>query len=255
MDALLELSGVSFRPGGRVVLDSLELRLDGPPISALVGPNGAGKSVTLRTAHGLLRPDEGTVLFEGRPPPPGDTAYAGQALVFQHASMVRGSVLDNLMLARHASGLSRSRFREQALRMLERVGLAALVRAPALKLSGGERQRLAIARAWLTAPRLLLLDEPTASLDPGACEAIEALVRDIAAGGCRVLFTSHNLGQVARLSAEVFFIDRGRIVERGATADFFRKPRSREAQRYLQGELPWQTTSSTPRAAAPSTVR
>jgi tungstate transport system ATP-binding protein len=253
MSVLLELAGVSFRPGGRAVLDALDLRLDGARICALIGPNGAGKSVTLRTAHGLVRPDAGEVRFEGAALPPGDQSFVGQALVFQQAALLRGTALDNLMLARHAAGRRKNDFRERALAMLERVGLAPLADAPALKMSGGERQRLAIARAWLTEPRLLLLDEPTASLDPGACESIEALVREIATSGCCVLFTSHNMGQVARLAELVFFISGGRILEQAPTPDFFRSPRSGEATRFLQGELPWQASPSNPdRKAVPS---
>ncbi|MCM5569392.1 ATP-binding cassette domain-containing protein [Burkholderiaceae bacterium FT117] len=237
---LLELDGICFRPGGRTVLDGIGLAWSDASICALIGPNGAGKTVTLRIAHGLLRPDAGRVRFEGREPPADDTAFEGQALVFQHPSLFRGSVLDNLLLARHACGLPKSLLRERALAMLERVGLSALADAPALKLSGGERQRVAIARAWLTGPRLLLLDEPTAALDPAARESIEALIREIAASGCRVLMTSHNLGQVARLADEVLFLSAGRLLERGRAQDFFRAPRTREAQRFLQGELPWQ---------------
>ncbi|TXL66976.1 ABC transporter ATP-binding protein [Zeimonas arvi] len=237
---LLELDGVCFRPGGRTLLDRIDFTWGDGSICALIGPNGAGKTLTLRIAHGLLQPDAGRVRFEGRTPPRDDTAFEGQALVFQHPSLFRGSVLDNLMLARHAAGLPEKTVRAHALTMLERVGLSALVRAPALKLSGGERQRLAIARAWLTGPRLLMLDEPTASLDPAARESIEALIREIAASGCRVLMTSHNLGQVARLADEVLFLNAGRLLERGRTGDFFRAPRTVEAQGFLQGELPWQ---------------
>jgi len=242
---LIELSRVTFRPGERTVLDAIDLRLGDTSVCALIGPNGAGKTVTLRIAHGLLRPHSGTVRFDGRQPPPGDTAFEGQALVFQTPSMFRGSVLDNLMLARYASGLPRASFGERARAMLERVGLSSLANAPALKLSGGERQRVAIARAWLTGPRLLMLDEPTASLDPEARESIEQLIREIAATGCRVLMTSHNLGQVARLADEVIFLNAGRLLERGPAADFFRSPRSAEAQRFLQGELPWRLETTT----------
>jgi len=237
---LLELDGICFRPGGRTVLDNVDLVWGDASICALIGPNGSGKTVTLRIAHGLLSPDAGRVRFEGREPPRDDTAFEGQALVFQQPSLFRGSVLDNLMLARYASGLAQSPLRERALAMLERVGLTALMRAPALKLSGGERQRLAIARAWLTGPRLLMLDEPTASLDPAARESIEGLIREIAASGCRVLMTSHNLGQVARLADEVLFLNAGRLIERSRAADFFRAPQTREARHFLQGELPWQ---------------
>lgn len=128
--------------------------------------------------------------------------------------------------------------------MLDRVGLRPLAGAPALKLSGGERQRLALARAWLTEPRLMLLDEPTASLDPSATEQVEQLIGDIRASGCRVLLVSHNLGQAARLADEVVFIHQGRLLERQRAAAFFDCPRTSEARHFLQGALPWQLTTA-----------
>ena len=125
-----------------------------------------------------------------------------------------------------------------------RCGPEMLHAAPALKLSGGERQRLALARAWLTEPRLLLLDEPTASLDPSATDQVEQLIRDIRASGCSVLLVSHNLGQTARLADEVVFIHRGRLLERQPTATFFDHPRTSEARQFLQRALPWQLSSA-----------
>jgi tungstate transport system ATP-binding protein len=237
---LLALEGVRFRPHGRAVLDGLDFGWRGASVCALIGPNGAGKTVTLRIAHGLLQPDAGRVAFEGRAAPGADLAFEGQALVFQHPAMFRGSVLENLMLARYAARRSKADLRERAHEMLERVGLQSLARAPAMKLSGGERQRLAIARAWLTGPRLLMLDEPTASLDPSASERIEQLIREIAATGCRVLMTSHNLGLVSRLADEVAFLHGGRLLERSSTPAFFSGPGTAEARAFLLGELPWQ---------------
>lgn len=241
-DPLLSLRGVVFRPANRTILDRVDFDWNDAGICALIGPNGAGKTVLLRTIHGLLEPDEGEVRFEGRGRPAGDLAFAGQALLFQHSSMFRGSTLENLLVVPGIPGDRRAR-RAQALEMLGRVGLRELARAPALKLSGGERQRLALARAWLMRPRLLLLDEPTASLDPTATEHVERLVRDVHASGCRVLFTSHNLGQVSRLADEVVFLHRGRLLERRPAAEFFAKPRTSEALRFLQGALPWHLPS------------
>jgi len=240
VDPLLSLRAVTFRPSGRTILDAVDFDWEGAGICALIGPNGAGKSVLLRTIHGLLAPDAGEVRFEGRTHAGGDLAFEGQALVFQHPSLFRGSALDNLLVVPDVAVRERRERRERALQMLERVGLLALADAPALKLSGGERQRLALARAWLTAPRLLLLDEPTASLDPSATEQVEQLVRDIRADGCHVLITSHNLGQVARLADEVVFIHLGKLLERQPSAAFFDHPRTREARQFLQGALPWQ---------------
>ena len=242
-DPLLSLRGIRWHPRGRTVLDGIDFDWNSAGICALIGPNGAGKTMLLHTIHGLLPPHAGEVHFEGRTATHGDTSFAGQALVFQHPSMFRGSALANLLIVPDP-GSSRRQRREQALAMLERVGLRELAHAPAMKLSGGERQRLAIARAWLVRPRLLLLDEPTASLDPGATEHIEQLIRDIRADGCRVLITSHNLGQVARLADEVVFLHRGRILERQATRPFFSGPRTSEARQVLQGALPWQLSSA-----------
>jgi len=239
---LLSLRGIVFRPAERTILDRIDFDWSDAGICALIGPNGAGKTVLLRTIHGLLQPDEGEVRFEGRLRPQGDLAFAGQALVFQHSSMFRGSALDNLLVVPGIAG-DRHERRARALEMLERVGLRELAKAPALKLSGGERQRLAIARAWLLRPRLLLLDEPTASLDPTATEHVERLLLEVRASGTRVLLTSHNLGQVSRLADEVVFLHRGRLLERGPAADFFARPRTPEARQYLQGALPWHLPS------------
>ncbi len=244
-EPLLSLRAVSFRPNGRTVLDAVGFEWNEEVrVCALIGPNGSGKSVLLRTAHGLLEPDEGEVRFEGRPPPGDGLAFEGQALVFQHPSLFRGTVLENLLLVPDPPGRPRSERRERALGMLDRVGLRSLAGAPALKLSGGERQRLALARAWLTEPRLMLLDEPTASLDPSATEQVEQLIGDIRASGCRVLLVSHNLGQAARLADEVVFIHQGRLLERQRAAAFFDCPRTSEARHFLQGALPWQLTTA-----------
>ncbi|RIK97199.1 MAG: ABC transporter ATP-binding protein [Burkholderiales bacterium] len=244
LDPLLSLRGIVFRPAERKILDHVDLDWNGAGVCALIGPNGAGKTVLLRTIHGLIAPHEGEVRFEGRSRPDGDLAFAGQALVFQHSSMFRGSALDNLLVVPGIAASARER-RERALAMLERVGLRELAQAPALKLSGGERQRLAIARAWLMRPRLLLLDEPTASLDPSATEHVEQLIREIHADGCQVLLTSHNLGQVSRLADEVVFLHRGRVLERTPVSEFFANPRTREARQFLQGALPWHLSSPT----------
>lgn len=241
---LLVIENLCHSFGGLAAVSGLDARVEPNEIVGLIGPNGAGKSVLLRTAHGLLEPDAGEVRFEGRPPPGKGLAFEGQALVFQHPSLFRGSVLENLLLVPDPPGRSRPGRRERAQRMLERVGLRSLAGAPALKLSGGERQRLALARAWLTEPRLMLLDEPTASLDPSATDQVEQLIRDIRASGCRVLIVSHNLGQAARLADEVVFMHHGRLLERQPAAAFFDGPRTREARHFLQGALPWQLTDA-----------
>lgn len=226
------LEGLAFRPGGRAVIEGLSARIETRGVTALIGPNGAGKSVTLRLVDGLLAPDGGAVRF-------GRGGSPRRAFVFQRPALVRASVADNVALGLVSSGLSPRAARERVRDALERVGLAHRARDPARKLSGGEQQRAALARALAGEPELLLLDEPTASLDPGATEGIEALVAGIARAGAKVILVSHNLGQVARLAEDVLVLDRGRAVEHGPAAQVLRAPRSPEARAYLGGELPW----------------
>ncbi|MDX9718973.1 MAG: ATP-binding cassette domain-containing protein, partial [Thauera sp.] len=129
--------------------------------------------------------------------------------------------------------------RRQGLAMLERVGLADRAEDSARQLSGGEQQRLALARAWLTKPRLLLLDEPTASLDPSASAEVERIIREIRTDGTRVLMVTHNLGQATRLADDIVFMSAGRVCEHTPVRAFFARPQSEEARLFIQGELPW----------------
>ncbi len=104
-------------------------------------------------------------------------------------------------------------------------------------LSGGEQQRLALARAWVTEPEILFLDEPTASLDPAATRAVEELVLQIHAAGTKIVMTTHDLGQARRLAEEVLFLHQGRLIERGPAGAFFAAPRTPEAAAFIKGDL------------------
>lgn len=230
----LSVSGLRWHAAGRAVLDGLSLELGGEGITILLGPNGAGKSVFLRTLCGLLEPDEGHIDWGG-----GTRPEFGVAMVFQQPKMLRDSLLGNVELALRPLKVPVADRARRARDALERVGLAHRARDSARSLSGGERQRLALARAWVTQPRLLLLDEPTASLDPSSVEAIERIVREIRTEGTRIMMTTHNLGQATRLADDVVFIDAGRVCEHAPVQRFFARPASQAARLYIQGELPW----------------
>ncbi|WP_374246589.1 phosphate ABC transporter ATP-binding protein [Zoogloea sp.] len=230
----LKVSDLRWHVAGRAVLDGLTLELGGDGITILLGPNGAGKSVFLRALCGLIEPESGRIDWGGGPRP-----AAGVAMVFQQPRMLRDSLLGNVELALRPLGVAAAERRSRAHVVLERVGLAHRAADSARGLSGGERQRLALARAWVTRPRLLLLDEPTASLDPGAVEAIERIVREIRTDGTRILMTTHNLGQATRLADDVVFMDAGRVCEHAPVQRFFARPASQAARLYIQGELPW----------------
>jgi tungstate transport system ATP-binding protein len=119
------------------------------------------------------------------------------------------------------------------------VGLRTVAERPARSLSGGQQQRLALARAWVLQPDLLLLDEPTASLDPGAKAEVEALIERIAAEGVTIVMSTHNLGQAKRLATRVAYLEAGRVVVDLPVQPFFNGPLPTEAALFLKGELPW----------------
>ncbi len=228
----LTLDRVTLAIGGTKIVSDFSLRLEAGIRTVIVGPNGAGKSMLLRLCHGLVSPTGGTLAWAGDP--------AGkQAMVFQRPSMLRRSVLANVAYGLKLRGVGRAEREAKAREMLARVGLAHLSDRPARVLSGGEQQRVALARAWTLAPKILFLDEPTASLDPGASLAVEEIVLAMAAEGTKIVMTTHNLGQARRIGDEIVFVHNGRIAERAAVDAFFRTPVTHEAAAFLKGELPW----------------
>ena len=121
--------------------------------------------------------------------------------------------------------------------LLDQVGLTALADRPARRLSGGEQQRLALARALARDPNILLLDEPTASLDPAQTKAVEDIIQRVAAGGVKIIMATHDLGEARRLAGDIVFLAKGRIVEHRAAGEFLSRPRSDEARRFVAGDL------------------
>jgi tungstate transport system ATP-binding protein len=232
----LELDQLVFAVGGRRIIDGISLRFDAGPRTVIVGPNGAGKSVLLRLCHGLLQPTSGTIRWTSPEPPGGPRR---QAMVFQRPVLLRRTAVANVAYALAIGGVSRAQRLQRALDALRRVGLERLAKHPARVLSGGEQQRLALARAWALSPEVLFLDEPTASLDPGATQEIEKGIAAMHASGTKIVMVTHNLGQARRLGDEILFMHQGRLAERAPADRFFRQPESREATQFLEGELPW----------------
>lgn len=220
--------------GARRILDGVSFALVPRGITAIIGPNGAGKSTLLRAIDGLVPAARGSLVFGARP-----IGELRRAFVFQKTAMVRASVAWNVELGLLSLGLDVATRRKRVAAALARVGLGDRAGDAARRLSGGEQQRVALARAWAIEPELLLLDEPTASLDPAATEHVERAIAEIAAGGTKVILVSHHLGQVARLAQDVVVLAGGVVAEHGATARVLKQPSSSAAQAYLKGELPW----------------
>jgi len=229
----LEARRVTVRFGALAALDDVDVTLDGSAPVAILGANGAGKSLLLRVLHGLVEPSEGEVTWSGGHARPRD-----QAMVFQRPVLLRRSALANVEYALAIQSVRGAARRTRAEEALARVGLSAIGSRPARVLSGGEQQRVALARAWATRPRVVFLDEPTASLDPAAAAEVERVMGEMQAAGTAIVFTTHHLGLARRAAAEIVFLDRGRVTERTAADRFFTQPGSPQAAAYLEGELP-----------------
>ena len=228
MTPLFHLDSVSVQFGRVRALSACTLRVSSGERLALVGSNGSGKSTLLRTLHGLIQPAAGSVQH---------AASASQAMLFQRPYMLRASVLHNVALGLWLSGTPWKAANQQALQALERVGLAGLARRNAKTLSGGQQQRVALARAWAMKPQVLLLDEPTSSLDPAAKREVEGLMAEFADAGMTLIFSSHNLGQVKRLASRVIYLEQGKLVADLPVADFFGGPLPAAAASFLKGEI------------------
>lgn len=231
MSAWVQLKGVDLRFGAVTALRGVDLRISAGERVALIGANGSGKSTLLRVLHGLLAPSSGTVLRDGA---------TRQAMVFQRPFMLRATALNNVALALWLRGTPWRAAREQAHAALGRVGLQDMAGRQGRTLSGGQQQRLALARAWSLAPQVLLLDEPTASLDPHAKREVEGLMAEFAEAGMSLVFASHNLGQVKRLATRVIYLEHGRILADLPVDVFFNGPldaTSREAALFVKGEI------------------
>jgi len=232
-DLPIEFSEVNIDTGGLTILRQLSLVIAAGAPTVLIGPNGSGKTTLLRAAMGLIAPSSGRMTWGGYP----QSSSLRRAIVFQRPVMLRRSAFGNLHYALAAVPVPRSARQRRANELLSLVDLGGLGDRPARRLSGGEQQRLAIARALAREPRVLFLDEPTASLDPAATKSIEELVRSVSASGVKVVMATHDLGEARRLAGDIVLLHRGTIVERAAADQFFNSPATKEARAFLAGEL------------------
>jgi tungstate transport system ATP-binding protein len=227
----IELRNVHVHLGAVAALTDVSLSIGSAERVALVGGNGAGKSSLLRLINGLLEPSHGIL----------ERSQAAQAMVFQRPHMLRQSVLDNVCLGLRLRGVEAATANERANEALMQVGLLELAQRNAKNLSGGQQQRVGIARALALAPQALLLDEPTANLDPHGKTEVEQLMQRLGAQGLALVFASHNLGQVKRLATRVICLERGHVLADMPAQDFFNpsllRATSPAAAEFVQGEV------------------
>ena len=214
---MIEVDGLVKRYGARQVLDGVDLHVDAGEIVALLGPNGAGKTTTVEIIEGYRRADSGSVRVLGTDPATGGPDHRARVgLMLQGGAGLEPRATARELVALYA-GLHVSGLEPDA--VLEQVGLGGVAGTRARRLSGGERQRLALAIALVGAPEVLLLDEPTAGMDPEARRAARQLIRTLRDEGRTILLTTHDLGDVEALATRVAILHHGRIVASDAPED------------------------------------
>jgi tungstate transport system ATP-binding protein len=227
----LKLTNVSYSVDGIPLLHDITFAQKTNGINAILGPNGAGKSLLLSLIHGVIKPDMGLVTWDGVA---AQKTKPSRGYVFQTPIVLRRSVRANLAYPLKISGKDSPAAIDA---MLKLSLLTSLADQPAASLSGGEAQRMAIARALITKPEVLLLDEPCSNLDPASIKLIEAMIRNFVADGGSVFIATHDLAQAKRLAGVVLFIEAGKLLEQGSAEGFFTAPATHEAQAYLRGDL------------------
>ena len=232
----LSLVGLTRRFGSQApAVDDLSLQVASGELLALVGASGSGKTTTLRMVAGYERPDAGQILLEGRDItslPPEKRRFG---MVFQHYALFPHlSVGDNVAFGLEARGVGRKERRQRTERALENVGLGGAVDRQVQSLSGGEQQRVAVARALIIEPPVLLLDEPLSNLDPTLRTAMRGELRRTLRGrGVTVLFVTHDQEDAFAVADRVALLRHGRLLQVGTPEDLYDRPASREVAGFI----------------------
>ncbi len=245
--AFLEIRDLGKSYGRAQILKDINLSVEKGEILGLIGPTGSGKSTLIRLIDLLEEPSRGAIILEGRavsgrPEKERIAARRRMAMVFQKPVMFKSNVLDNVTFGLTVRGEGQAKQREEKARdALQAVDLSGYESRDANTLSGGEMQRIALARAIVLEPELLLLDEPTANLDPRSASAIDSLLQSLAGGRTTVILATHNMMQCGKLADRVAVLVEGRITALGESeAVLGQEERSgRSGWRFPGSDLPW----------------
>ncbi|MBB1491661.1 MULTISPECIES: LPS export ABC transporter ATP-binding protein [unclassified Paracoccus (in: a-proteobacteria)] len=228
----LQVDGLRKSYRNRPVIRDVSIRLNRGEVVALLGPNGSGKTTCFYCIAGLVMPDAGRIVIDGRDVsalPMFRRARMGIGYLPQEMSIFRGlSVEQNIMAVLEVAGRERRQSRERLEELLGDFSIGHLRHAPALALSGGERRRVEIARCLASDPAFLLLDEPFAGVDPIAVGEIRGLVHDLKTRGIGVLITDHNVRETLGIVDRAYILHDGRVLMSGTTAAIVEDPRVRE---------------------------
>jgi lipopolysaccharide export system ATP-binding protein len=216
---LLETRGLVKRYSGRTVVSEVSITVGQRSIVGLLGRNGAGKTTTFRMAMGMIIPDGGSVIFEGHDitkEPMYRRARLGMGYLSQEPSIFqRLTVRENLIAILETMSLTRAQRDERADMLIERFSLTEVSRSQGRFLSGGERRKLEIARAMVTNPSLILLDEPFSGVDPIAVEELQEEIGRLQISGVSILITDHNVERTLEVADKAYIIDHGKVIASG----------------------------------------
>lgn len=232
MSSVLRAEDLVKEYGGRRVVDRVTIEVRQGEIVGLLGPNGAGKTTTFYLIVGLVRPQRGRVLLEGRDlsgMPMYKRARMGIGYLSQEPSVFRGlTALQNITAVLEVQGVPKEERERRAREILERLGIGHLAGQKADTLSGGERRRLEIARALVLQPRFMLLDEPFVGVDPIAVEDVQKIVVQLKEWGIGVLITDHNVRETLRITDRAYIIADGKILVEGSAKFLANDPEARK---------------------------
>lgn len=232
----LQISQLKKKYGDRTVVRIDELIIHPGRITAVVGPNGAGKTTLLCMLAGLLEKDEGQILYNGSPVPP----YREMTMVFQKPRLLTASVRKNIGWPLKIRGWEKEKRENRVRELAEELGLLPFLEQRADCLSAGEAQKTALARALSFSPRLLLLDEPGANIDPGALGEMESVLTEMnSRHGTTIVLVTHNLAQAKRIAHQVVLLIDGRAAESCDAEKFFTAPDAPETKQFLETETIW----------------
>jgi len=239
----LDIKGLSKRYIDSWALRNIDLGVEKKEVFGLIGPSGAGKTTLLRLIATLEQPSEGTIQFDG-------IALNGLSekgalmirrrigFVFQNPIVFKRSVFENVAYGLRIRGEREVSIRKRVKAALELVGLSELESRKATTLSGGEAQRLALIRTTIVEPELLLLDEPTANLDPANVALIEKAISEIVKSqGKTIIIATHNMFQAERLADRVGFFLNGKLIEASETNNIFKRPKDERTRSFVRGEM------------------
>jgi lipopolysaccharide export system ATP-binding protein len=236
--SLLKVRGLVKSYGRRRVVDGVDFEVEPGEIVGLLGPNGAGKTTTFRMACGMIDPDAGRVSLGGQDvtnwPMYRRAKEGGMGYLAQESSVFRKlSVQKNLLGVMEMLGMNRKVRNRRAEQLMEQFGITHLRRSKALSLSGGERRRLEIARALVSDPQIILLDEPFTGIDPVTIDSIQAIIRDLRDRGIAILITDHQVRETLEITDRSYVIRSGQVLCHGRPREVLNHP---EARKHYFGE-------------------